>query len=161
MLKLLKKHNVSMQLPGDKRLAETAANKERIYKSFRRRVLRKSNHKYLEDDKDPESLQLALVGSMFESFPRHIVKVGSFSPILADSDNLDSEEIGFEVQLKNHLLGDLLDITLRVWRKKYKASMEIYLVKTKKKNRNKKDILSCVFISIFWIWVLIWIKSFI
>jgi len=120
------KQPVNMLLAQNKNRSKekTRADKDHVYKLFRRRVLTKSNHKWFSLGEKPILLRLNQWGTSFDSTNEFLVQVGSFEPIMGGKDN--KVEIGFEVMLKSNLTPDKVH-RLRVMRKAYKATLFITL----------------------------------
>jgi hypothetical protein len=97
--------------------------KEKVYQSFRNRVLEKSEHNYVDLGEEPKLLRLYMLGSKFNSTVEFLVKVGSFKPIMGSSKGTENTEIGFTIELKSPLRRKTH--TLEVLRRQFRATLII------------------------------------
>ena len=114
---------MSMQLKSDSRSARTAAQKEKVYQSFRKRAFVKNQDMYVDNGEDPKLLRLYMLGSKFNTTVEFLAQVNSFETI----ETKTGKEIGFKIKLKSPLTRK--STVLVVMRRQFKASLEIGEVK--------------------------------
>lgn len=114
--------HVSMVLKQNKS-RQRNPDEESVYKAFRARCKKKSEHNYVDRGDEPVLLRLYLLGSKFNSTVEFLVKYGSFEPIMGKTPGTENNEIGFEVELKSLFTSQPHKLT--VWKRQFKATMTI------------------------------------
>lgn len=122
------KQNIGMRLIQNQVAGEvpSAADIERDYQNFKKRVFDKSGHAYVDLGEKPILLRILSLGSLFDSTQEMLVMFGSFKVIKGKSGKGKKQEIGFQAELKSNLTPGKTH-KLVVMRKQHKATLHIKL----------------------------------
>lgn len=105
--------------PGKKHI-ETQEEKDNNYANFRNRVMKKSQHAYIDLGESPKLLRVFKQGSLFDSTVEYLVEYNSFEITYGKSTGTQHIETGFKARLKTT---DGITYDLVVLRKQYTATM--------------------------------------
>jgi len=109
------------QICTNKNLSEN--EKEKIYQNFKKRVINKSRHNYVDRGDKPVLLRLYFSGSLFDSITEFLVRYGSFEITKGNTEDTKENEIGFTAVIKTIVVDKPFKLT--VLRKQFKAYLEV------------------------------------